>query len=85
MAVDGIIQHDRGFCEQKERQKDFEGAAGDGDSDAVPIPRPLLLLEDARTLLEKRKLRPKTLCHLRGSPHSFGTTSEGEKEWLSDP
>src|SRR5215469_7579575 len=30
--------NDRGFCEQKERQKDFEGAAGDWDSDAVPFP-----------------------------------------------
>lgn len=29
---------------------------GEGDSIAVPFPRPLLLLEDARTLLPKRKL-----------------------------
>ena len=42
---------DRGFCEQKERQKDCEGAAGDGDSDAVPFPRPLLLLGDVETAL----------------------------------
>src|SRR5882672_1401642 len=59
------------FCEQRERRKDFERAAGDGDSNAVPFPRPLLLLGDARTLLRKRKLCPKKLCHLRGSPHRF--------------
>ena len=60
-----------GVCEQRERRKDFERAAGDGDSNAVPFPRPLLLLEDARTLLQKRKLCPKNLCHLRGSPQPF--------------
>src|SRR5215469_6072485 len=65
-------RNDRGFCEQRQRRKDFERAAGDGDSDAVPFPRPLLLLEDARTLLQKRKLCPKNLCHERGSPHKLG-------------
>src|SRR5262249_4508156 len=65
-------RNDRGFCEQRERRKDFEGAAGDGDSDAVPFPRPLLLLEDATTLLQKRKLCPEDLCHQRGSPHQVG-------------
>ena len=35
------------------------------------FPRPLLLLEDARTLLQKRKLCPKKLCHPRGSPQPF--------------
>ena len=68
-------RNDRGFCEQRERGKDFEGAAGDGDSDAVPFPRPLLLLEDARTLLQKRKLCPNDLCHERGSPQKFGPIS----------
>src|SRR5215469_5351802 len=58
-------------CEQRQRRKDFERAAGDGDSDAVPFPRPLLLLEDARTLLQKRKLCPNDLCHERGSPHAI--------------
>jgi hypothetical protein len=48
------------------------GLCGDGDSDAVPFPRPLLLLEDARTLLQKRKLRPNDLCHERGSPQKLG-------------
>src|SRR5215469_16495769 len=67
--------NDRGFGEQKERQKDFEGAAGDWDSDAVPFPRPLLLLEDARTLIQKRKLCPNDLCHERGSPQIFRPTS----------
>src|SRR5882762_10299898 len=62
------------FCEQRERRKDFERAAGDGDSNAVPFPRPLLLLGDARTLLRKRKLCPKKLCRLRGSPHLLGPT-----------
>jgi galactose-1-phosphate uridylyltransferase (family 1) len=49
--------------------------AGEGDSNAVPFPRPLLLLGDARTLLRKRKLCPKKLCHPRGSPQAFGPTS----------
>jgi len=34
----------------------------------IVFPRPLLLLGGARTLLRKRKLCPKKLCHLRGSP-----------------
>jgi hypothetical protein len=37
--------------EQRRRRKDFERAAGERDSNAVPFPRPLLLLGDARTLL----------------------------------
>ena len=64
-------RNDRGFCEQRQRRKDFERASGERDSNAVPFPRPLLLLEDARTLLQKRKLRPKNLCHERGSPQGF--------------
>jgi hypothetical protein len=71
----------RGFCEQRERGKDFERAAGGGDSNAVPFPRPLLLLGDAKTLLRKRKLCPKKLCHLRGSSlrfrSNFGPIQEG--------
>src|SRR6266702_6513733 len=43
------------------------------DSNAVPFPRPLLLLGDARTLLGKRKLCPKKLCHFRGSPQESGS------------
>src|ERR671923_585761 len=35
-----------------------------------PLLQPLLLLEDARTLLQKRNLCPKKLCHLRGSPQN---------------
>jgi len=35
------------------------------------ITRPLLLLEDARTLLQKRKLCPNDLCPERGSPQVF--------------
>ena len=58
-------RNDRGFCEQREQRKDFERAAEDGDSNAVPFPRPLLLLEDARTLLQKRKLCPK-ICATKG-------------------
>src|SRR6202007_1528054 len=57
-------RNDRGFCEQSEEWKYFERAAGDGDSNAVPFPRSLLLLGDAKTLLRKRKLCPKKLCHL---------------------
>ena len=75
MPVRKSRRNDRGFCEQRQRRKDFERAARDGDSDAVPFPRPLLLLEDARTLLQKRKLCPKNLCHQRGSPHDFGPIS----------
>ena len=41
--------------------------------DIAPFPRPLTLLEDARTLLRKRKLCPNNLCHLKGSPHRTGT------------
>src|ERR1700687_1707576 len=44
-------RNDRGFCEQRQRRKDFERAAGERDSNAAPFPRPLLLLGDARTLL----------------------------------
>src|SRR4029077_10032594 len=43
-----------------------------GDSNAVPFPRPLLLLGDARTLLGKWKLCPKKLCQLRGHPKNYG-------------
>src|ERR1700722_4442738 len=42
------------------------------DSNAVPFPRPLLLLGDAKPLLGKRKLCPNNLCHLRGSPQKDG-------------
>ena len=49
-----------------------ERTAGEGDSNAVPFPRPLLLLGDAKTPLRKRKLCPKKLCRLRGSPQSLG-------------
>ena len=49
---------------------------------AVPFPRPLLLLEHARTLLQKRKLCPKNFCHERGSPQVFqsifGPIQEGD-------
>ncbi len=38
--------------------------------DIAPFPRPLTLLEDARTLLRKRKLCPNNLCHLKGSPQN---------------
>jgi hypothetical protein len=66
---------------QGSQQKDRIGAASreiqfavvpsrDRYSDAVPFPRPLLLLGDAGTLLRKRKLCPKKLCHLRGSPQA---------------
>src|SRR6266581_5108116 len=60
------------------------GAAGSSApqySNTVPFPSPLLLLGDAKTLLRKRKLCPKKLCHPRGSPHCppppsvFSTTS----------
>ena len=37
-------------------------------SNQIRVGSPLLLLEDARTLLQKRKLCPKKLRHLRGSP-----------------
>src|SRR6266566_669561 len=60
------------FFENKENNKKSSiRTAGDGDSNAVPFHRPLLLLGDARTLLRKRKLCPKKLCHLRGSPQQF--------------
>ncbi len=55
----------RGFCEQRERGKDFERAAGDGDSNAVPFPRPLLMLEDARTLLQSGNCVQK-ICAILG-------------------
>src|SRR5260370_39183031 len=42
-------------------------------TNAVPFPRPLLLLGDARTLLRKRKLCPKKMCQLRGSPHTLAS------------
>jgi transposase-like protein len=56
-------------------EKTLERGAGDGGSNAVPFPRPFLQLGDAKTLLRKRKLCPKKLCHLRGSPHDFSPTS----------
>src|ERR1700730_833765 len=37
--------------------------------------RSLLLLEDAKTLLRKRKLCPKKLCHSKRHPTNFGPTS----------
>jgi hypothetical protein len=46
----------------------FSGEGGD----VAPFPRPLILLEDAKTLLRKRKLCPKKLCHSRGSPQGVG-------------
>ena len=46
----------------------------------LSFPRPILLLEDAKTLLGKRKLCPKNLCHLRGSPHKWGTNWEQNTE-----
>src|SRR6266567_6909746 len=52
------------------------GAAGSSApqySNTVPFPSPLLLLGDAKTLLRKRKLCPKKLCHPRGSPHPLGS------------
>ena len=59
------------FFENKQNsRKNSKGTAGEGDSNAVPFPSPLLLLGDARTLLRKRKLCPKKLCQLRGSPHA---------------
>jgi hypothetical protein len=41
-----------------------------------PLPQTLLLLEDAKTLLRKRKLCPKKLCHSKGSP-------QGVAAWYS--
>ena len=41
-----------------------------------PLPQTLLLLKDARTLLQKRKLCPNDLCHERGSPQKLGTNRE---------
>jgi hypothetical protein len=41
-----------------------------------PSPDPFSCLGDTGTLLRKRKLCPKKLCHLRGSPHNLGTTWE---------
>jgi putative transposase len=53
-------------------EKASTGLSGEEDSNAVLFPRPLILLGDARTLLRKRKLCPKKLCHFRGSPHKSG-------------
>ncbi len=39
---------------------------------SVFFPGSLFLLEDAQTFLRKRKLCPKKLCHLRGSPQFLG-------------
>jgi len=51
-------------------EKISKGLLGTGTQ--MPSPsQPLLLLEDARTLLQKRKLCPKNLCHERGSPQVF--------------
>jgi len=48
--------------------------------DIAPFPRPLTLLEDARTLLRKRKLCPNNLCHLKGSPQYSKTALGLRKE-----
>ena len=62
-------------------------AAGDGDSDAVPFPRPLLLLEDARTLIQKGKLCLQRFVPRKGftsnSRYNFGTFEKPEFRWLS--
>jgi hypothetical protein len=41
-----------------------------GQPIVAPFPRPLSLLGDARTPLRKRKLCPKKLCQIRGSPQT---------------
>jgi hypothetical protein len=46
----------------------MSGTAGERDSNAVPFPRPLLLLGDAGTFLVKRKPCPKKLCQSRVHP-----------------
>src|ERR1700719_905775 len=48
---------------------------GEG-GDVAPFPKPFILLEDAKTLLRKRKLCPKKLCQLRGSPQALGNNLE---------
>ena len=56
--------------ENSENQdRDATELPGDGDLSAVPFPRPV---RDTRTLLGKRKLRPKNLCHLTGSAQKLG-------------
>ena len=73
------------FFENKENSgKISKGLLGERDSNAVPFPRPLLLLGDARILLGKRKLCPNNLCHPRGSPHPFQSNFgpiQGRDKW----
>jgi hypothetical protein len=60
------------FFENKENnKKNSKGLLGKGTQMLSPSPDPFSLLGDARTLLQKRKLCPKKLCQLRGSPHLF--------------
>jgi hypothetical protein len=52
------------FFENEENdKKNSKGLLGEGIQNAVPFASPLLPLGDARTLLGKRKLCPKRLCH----------------------
>ena len=58
----------RSLRTRREQVRESTAILGKG-GDIAPFPRPLTLLEDARTLLRKRKLCPNNLCHLKGSPH----------------
>src|ERR1700745_943345 len=44
------------------------GLSGEGDSNAVPFPRPLLLSRRYGNAFTKAEAVSKKLCHLRGSP-----------------
>src|SRR5438046_7314249 len=59
----------RSLRTRREQVRESTAILGKG-GDIAPFPRPLTLLEDARTLLRKRKLCPNNLCHLKGSPHA---------------
>jgi len=68
------------FFENGENEKRTSTkCAGEGDSIIVPFPRPLLLLGDARTLLQNGNCAQRKLCQLRGSPqelrHNLGTNT----------
>src|SRR6266436_1534608 len=62
----------RSLRTRREQVRESTAILGKG-GDIAPFPRPLTLLEDARTLLRKRKLCPNNLCHLKGSPHQLGS------------
>src|SRR5260370_25647875 len=57
----------RSLRTRREQVRESTAILGKG-GDIAPFPRPLTLLEDARTLLRKRKLCPNNFCHLKGSP-----------------